>query len=134
MINGVPRNEDTFESLGEEPVRFVRILVDGTEDHRTVRPGELNECRATLVEGDVELVNKSRDLRAAADRPAVTEGVGDRIDEENESPIERQTVDNGIEGAIEQLVEIEGRAEGAAELVQGGQFAEAALELGPRQG
>jgi len=90
-----------LESPREEPVRLVRVLVDVPEDHRTVRPGELDERRAALVKRDADLAGEGRDLGAAADCPAIGQDVQDRVDEEHEGPIERQAMDHRVEGSIE---------------------------------
>ena len=82
----------------------------------------------------MDLADEGGDLGAAADRPAVGQDVLDGVDEKHERAVERQAMDDGVERPVEELVEIEGRAEPGGDLVQGAELGEPALELRPREG
>jgi hypothetical protein len=107
----------------------VLVEVGVAEQHRTVGPVEDGELGEWIVERRLEAFDQAGHVGRAADAPAAGQDAALVICEEDQGAVETEMADDGLQGPIEKLLQVEGRADRLADLVERRQLGDASLEL-----
>ena len=106
----------------------MRVGVHVPEQQRPVRPGQLGEQRIRVVERDRDAADERRQLAASAERAPVGKGARDRVDKEDQSPLEAQTADGHLETDLDDLVPVERPGQLDCQPVEGDELGEPVAE------